>query len=149
MLVFMSCKAHSQITIDSTWTTYTTKDSSMHWGLLGTATNSTTVRISQPPDTLKVIMFCADTSFKEGTEFQLFFNSRDTATDVDVSVKNRIPLCFWLFGYEIRNAAWSSYLDENKKPLSKKIMVWMSIPDLISKWTDARNATRGGLIIQQ
>lgn len=65
-------------------------------------------------DTTKIMMLCADTTERSGT---------------------RMPMCFWLFGYEliqrvrgnrIHFITQESYilLGENKKPIPNGIVVW-------------------------
>lgn len=78
-------------------------------------------------DTNKVFMLCADTSFKKGNlEFSIYRNTEDS-TQNTATVKNRIPYCFWLFGYSVRKNMWTEYyLDENKQKLSKNIFVILS-----------------------
>lgn len=81
-------------------------------------------------DTLKVVMQCADTSFKTGVAAHIFRSVNYPAEDLP-SVRNRIPDVFWIFGYQVNVLASgkrrvAGYLDEKKKPLSKNIVVWMA-----------------------
>ena len=90
---------------------------------------ATSIEFKYSYDTSKVFMLCADTSYKSGfNKFAIFLNSNDTSQNV-AEVKNRVPYCFWLFGYSI-HSRWDNaaeYLDDNKKVLSKKIFVIMSV----------------------
>lgn len=74
-------------------------------------------------DTIPVIMLVCDTMLIPGSVTILFLDQMSNQPYEAGNVKNRIPYCWWQFGYYIR---YSGYLDENKKPLSPSIVVWES-----------------------
>lgn len=78
------------------------------------------------PDTVKSILFCADTSYIKGVENWIFRSRPDSSKDLHFY--NRIPYVFWQFGYAIYPINQNIiYLDENKKRLKKSLVVFMSL----------------------
>lgn len=79
-------------------------------------------------DTVKCVILCCDTSYLPGF-FSLIYNNKHK--DTAVYEPNRLIQVWWQFGFEIRSHYFlccdpPTYLDENKKQLSKSIIVWMS-----------------------
>lgn len=97
------------------------------WG----GTSDTTIR---KIDTIPVILLVCDTAKKgDGKSkitFSIFYNAEKPEENVGTSV-NHVPYVFWIKGYEAREIVNHFlekiyYLDENKKPLKKNIVVWLS-----------------------
>jgi hypothetical protein len=160
LLFFMSCKAHGQNKARTLTTSRTL--TKQDYGIFGTVTSSTTVTLARN-DTVSAIMLCADTSLKtyiipSHYEFHVdssLGNVNGTYAGWDVFTpeyeEQRYETgLYWQRGYSVSSlAGYMYYLDDNKKPIPKNIMVWMSVSDLISisRWTDASNASRDTMII--
>lgn len=72
---------------------------------------------SYPTDTVKCIMLVCDTSLQH-------YNNFDCMNCIRSGYN---PLVTWQIGYSYHtDLIHIGYLDENKKPLSKNIIVWMS-----------------------
>jgi len=97
-------------------------DSTRFVHLLSTST------LAYRSDTSKVMMLCCDTTFIPDFNSQIMFGFEDADKFKNMVIPNRIITVFWLFGYIVTN--WNSwdgkniFLDENKKPLKKSIVVW-------------------------
>lgn len=91
-------------------------------------------------DTIRIIMLCCDTSYIPELNTIVFYYSKDTTKNIGVG-RNRVSFVYWLFGYEVLKMippGWyddihyanrwehNSFLGENKKTLSKSIIVWQS-----------------------
>ena len=76
-------------------------------------------RIPQKEDTVKCVMLVCDIGLKEYRANTIDMTYK-TYKDFDYSVKWQIGYVYHTDGFHVE------YLDENKKPLSKNIIVWMS-----------------------
>jgi hypothetical protein len=77
-------------------------------------------------DTVRCIMLVCDTSFTCLTSVLDVYENADSAKRF-YEIKNRVPHVWWQFGYAV-DSIYSikiKYLDQNKKPLSKSIIVWI------------------------
>lgn len=91
-------------------------------------------------DTVKVLMMVCDTGTKEDFDSMwIIFNPRKKSEEIGPFYKI-VPYVYWIYGYEVIEYvaggwdAWDNqydhhwefrlYLDENKKPLNKNIVVW-------------------------
>lgn len=102
---------------------------------------------SIPKDTIPVIMLVCDTSFVTFSSSLDVHESKDSIKTL-YHIDNRVPHVWWQFGYEVSESKWYdqiiedrgesilvtpagykegliSYLDKDKKPLPKSIIVWM------------------------
>lgn len=81
-------------------------------------------------DTIPVIILCCDTTFLNygDNTFTLFHGHKD-GKDQEIGIfKNRVPYVYWDFAYLVRkHFGWKYsiyFIDKNKKPLSKSIIIW-------------------------
>lgn len=82
----------------------------------------------QVNDTVKCIMLVCDTVDISNGSSTVFFIYRNTITGTEIGrEQDHIPYVFWKVGYACTtDSPYYKYLDENKKPLPKNIIVWMS-----------------------
>lgn len=84
------------------------------------------------PDTTACIMLVCDTTNISAGNSTTFFVYVNPYTKTEIGkMKDYVPYVFWMKGYSITpRPNWmgikSEYLDENKRPLSNNIIVWMS-----------------------
>jgi hypothetical protein len=71
-------------------------------------------------DTVKVIALVCDTADMDNKFRAFYFKNPVNGNSLGVSTI-KFPMCFWLYLYKVGNI---EYIDENKKPLSKSIIVW-------------------------
>ena|ERR1700690_610982 len=110
-------------------------DSSMHLRKLPNYTGTITALWEMPfkPDTVRCIMMISDTSHSYHTYFQTdsIQTSKDYLTGHDVKIDEGFAnqINYWVIGYCFntdRSKIFWQYLDSDKKPLSKNIIVWQS-----------------------
>jgi hypothetical protein len=118
------------------------KDSIPDAWLSGYVISSGTTSDGLRQDTVDVIMLVCDTSFKVGDVGVKLEAFDDGDRKLIYNIPNRIPYLWWQFGYEVRGGCGHdllngmivgcihlveiSHLDQNKKPLQKNIVVWVT-----------------------
>lgn len=88
-------------------------------------------------DTVKVLMLLTDTTFVPNVTSIMYLTQVTGFTDTIGYIPNRIPYVWFQFGYVVYKIRWvhtsgediflsPTYLDENKKPLPKSLIIWIT-----------------------
>ncbi len=101
-----------------------------------------------PTDTIPVLMLMCDTGYKKNASCEISVYDSDTGKEVLAYSENRTLFTWWNFGYQVIEkdpqaaeagyytiSTHVNYLDSDKKPLFKSIIVWQSKKNKMKKYT--------------